>query len=227
MLQVFTIASSAEALAKQVRLESTGPMLKSYRVLPGDDATVLQANGDSIEAYPSTWSNQFPMLALDRVFSRKPLNIQFNNERIAIPANCFYYKAKGKLVLVRLLNHRLFYLGGINQRDEDSFTLLTSPSADILRPLSPEMPVLLSANDLKAWLTRGNVQTAVDLADKSGDHWFDYFEIAPLFLGVPEPDASHLKPVSLSFRELEEKKDMMDNIDFNDDRFNRGNSKGR
>lgn len=231
MIDVLTIASSPGTVAKAARLKSVPDLIKSYRIRKGESMTVFTGNNEH-EPTPSiaTWGitrarKELLLCPLSQMFSRKPYSIWMHNNRCVVPVNCFYCPKGTDLHLVRLIDHRLFWLGAILV--DDAFAVLTVEAADVLGSICNQMPVILTSDQIRAWLHAEHIRDLVDIADGSGDHWFDFYKIDPELLTMKNPTTAALKQTSLSLRESEEKKEMLDNLDFNDDRFNRSNSKRR
>jgi len=118
-------------------------------------------------------------------------------------------------------------MSSLDTSPESSFAALDVESADILLALTPRMPLIMTDDNVKDWLNQQHVRDILEIADSSGDHWFDYYEVDRNILSGSFNSSEPLRPISLSYRELEAKKELLDNLDFSDERFNRNNSKGR
>ena len=203
-----------------------------YAARPGDGMTILYKSGDDhILAGTATWTGNIndpkqTFVPFERALKEKKNAIRLHNNRCAIPVNCFFCEHDGRIMLIRLINHRVFWIGGF-QLDDARFVILSVEVADILLPVTPRMPLLMSTAMVKEWLCREHVRDILEIADSSGDHWFDYYEVDRKILLDEVRNADYLKPISLSFREQEAKQELLDNLDFTDERFNRNNTKGR
>jgi putative SOS response-associated peptidase YedK len=179
----------------------------------------------------------FPM---DRILTQSPFNRWIHTQRCLIPVNCFFGRNKNIALgpedndtfLIRILQSRVFLLGGLyaverNVRGVDShtFLVLTTQSADVLQPLMDQMPVVMLPENIETWLASDHLIDIMHLADRSGDHWFDYFAVSSNILTPGMNSKNLLKPISISLREQEAREHKLKAIDVKQDRFDRRGSK--
>ena len=237
MLDILTIASTPAAIASSLRLGTTPEVVKHYSARSGDNITAfLEVVNTNYQATSGKWGIMYrqkaePFVPVERILSKKPYSLWIRNNRCAIPVNCFFSELQGRVFLVRVLKERLLWLGGIfvrnEQNPEGAVSILTTEAADVLLPVTDRMPVLFPSKRVSKWLSTEHMHDVMTLADNSGSQWFDYFEIDPGILEGKISGPNALKPISATLREMEAKKEMLDKLDLNDDRFNRNNSKGR
>ena len=67
----------------------------------------------------------------------------------------------------------------------------------------------------------------MQLADSSGDKWFDFYKVDSKILEPESNSKELLKPIGISYREWMEREEKLNSLDLKGDRFNRNNTKGR
>jgi putative SOS response-associated peptidase YedK len=247
MLNLFTIATRASAISEILNVQLQATISPLYQARPGMEIPViLMIRGKPVLA-TAHWGcateaatmslNTFPT---DRVLTQRPFNTWIHTQRCLIPANCFFARRSGKQMqpddhstyLIRILQSRLFLMGGLyhtevqrNGRDKYALVLLTTGSADILRSLSEEMPVLLSRDLMLEWLTAEHLADIMHLADRSGDHWFDYFPVSDAILTPGVNSRQLLKPLDMSMHERDERLHKLKAGEVKQDRFDRRGGK--
>lgn len=247
MLNLYTIATRQEAVAEQLNLQVRDAVVPIYQARPGMMLPIIVFAGSKAVLIKAHWGcqteaatmslNSFPM---DRVMTQPPFNRWIHSQRCLIPANCFFARRTEKAMkpeehntfLIRMLESRLFLMGGLFQTETDrkgqttySFLLLTTESADVLKPLTAQMPVILSSDHLYQWLTSEHLIDIMQLADRSGDHWFDYFPVNSDIITPGNNKRSLLKPIDISLREMTERAHKLKAIDVKQERFDRRGGK--
>ena len=89
------------------------------------------------------------------------------------------------------------------------------------------MPVALSPHKTELWVSEPTLLKVMQMADRSGDFWFDFYRVHPRILEPKWNERDLLKPLGISFREWQERNEKLNALDLKDDRFNRNNTKGR
>ena len=169
---------------------------------------------------------------MEKILARKPFNIWFRKYRCAIPVNCFCMTQGDDTYLIRILKQRTFMLGGLclppdTQNPEYRFALLEVEAADILKRITDIMPINFSCHTSTSWCTQETILNVMQLADSSGDKWFDFYKVDPAILELESNDKELLKPTDISYREWMEREGKLNSLDLKGDRFNRNNTKGR
>ncbi|HLF65549.1 MAG TPA: SOS response-associated peptidase family protein [Saprospiraceae bacterium] len=247
MLNLYTIATKPPVLAEQLHHNVLEEYTPAYQARPGMALPVILCSESKPVIVIARWGctteaatmslNSFPM---DRILTQPPFNRWLHTQRCLIPANCFFARRtdtdlrpdEHNIYLIRILQSRLFLIGGLftvehrrNSKDIYSFLLLTTESADVLRPLTDQMPVILSIEHLSTWLTSDHLIDVMHLADRSGDRWFDYFPVNSKILTPGMNDRDLLKPLGLSLQEMTEREHKLKAIDIRQDRFDRKGGK--
>ncbi len=247
MLNLFTIGTRPDVVAEQLNLQLKDSYSPVYQARPGMKLPIIVFSSNKPSLVSGHWGcqtdaatmslNSFPM---DRVMTQPPFNRWIHTQRCLIPANCFFARRTDKnlqpndhqIYLVRVLQSRLFLMGGLfavertlHGKDIYSFLLLTTESADVMRTLTDQMPVILPPENLSTWLTSEHLIDIMQLADRVGDQWFDYFPVSADILTPGTNNRHLLKPLGVSLREEEERKHKLKAIDVKQDRFDRRGGK--
>jgi putative SOS response-associated peptidase YedK len=245
MINLITIATRPAALSDQLGIPCRTNFRASYQARPGAILPLIINRDAGSEVDSAIWGCQVPSFTMpisafpiDRVMGQKPFNRWIHTQRCLIPANCFFARTVRResrdteIYLIRLLQSRLFLIGGLfkEERDTDdetrcSFCILTTESADVLKSVTPLMPVLIPPDHMKAWLNAKHVLDLMHLADRSGDHWFDYFPVSSKILQPGINDRELLKPLGLSVHQRTQRELRLGAINTQQDRFNRKGGK--
>ena len=142
-LIAYSLATVPDKIAELCGLGHTAKYEKKYQARPGQKLPIITLNDGVPEISEAWWgirgnlSSAF--LDMSRVLKTRPYNVLIRRQRCAVPANCFITWNNKNVHLVRLLQHRLFLMGGIWQeyKGERYFTLLETESADILSHAVP------------------------------------------------------------------------------------------
>ena len=202
---------------------------------------VILRSGESISIELAHWGHTPPKMhspiqayPIDKTPVRPPFNRWIRLNRCLVPANCFFMREKqsDRVHLIRLLDKRLFMIGGIcltpDDQDRDDathFFLLTTDSADILQPLGHFMPVIIPPDEAKQWLEADHLMDLMQMADRSGDYWFDYFPVSSKVLAPGSNSRNLLRPEGLSVREIAARDQKLKAVDLKQERYDRKGSK--
>lgn len=108
--------------------------------------------------------NRMFTLPYDSVSLKPAFRNSFKNHRCLVPANGFYVSkinmGQEKSYLLKLANHPIFSFTGIfdiwqepvSGREIYSFSIITVPANTTVRPVSDQMPVILSPSSERDWL---------------------------------------------------------------------------
>ena len=237
LTDIYTIVTPAKEIEHLSRIRPVPKYDKLFQARGGTIVPIIARQVNQLCGTRAVWGIEhkgktLTTIPLKKIMVRKPFNRWFHQYRCAIPANCFFVTANEKAYLVRVLKQRTFMLGGIcippdEHYPKPRFALLTTESADVLQKITDEMPVSFSCHKSEQWITEETMLKVMQLADRSGDHWFDFYKVHPRILEDKWNEKDLLKPVGISFREWQEREEKLNALDVLDDRFNRNNSKGR
>ena len=237
MTTLFTITTKPQEIEHISRVRPVESFQKHYQVHPGDTVPVCcQINGEM------TWvsalrgiqhgKKYLTSMAMEKIHARKPFNIWFRKYRCAIPVNCYFTQHGPDVHLTRILKQRTFMLGGLClPPDEESpnfrFALLEVEAADILKRITDVMPINFNCHTSTSWCTQETILNVMQLADSSGDKWFDFYKVDPKIVESRSNSKELLKPIGISYREWMEREEKLNSLELKGDRFNRNNTKGR
>lgn len=246
MLNLYAIATRPGALSAQLQIPLYADFEPVYQARPGMHLPVIMLENDLPVIHMAYWGyatepRMMPTYALpvDKVLTQAPFNRWIHQQRCLIPVNCFFGRATritasdaSDIYLVRMLTSRLFFMGGlysVETNDHHSrtyrFTVLTTASADVLRPVMDEMPVVLLQDHLHTWLAAEHLIDIMQLADRSGDHWFDFFPVNREIIHPGNNRRDLLKPLGASWREKDARVQRLKAIDVKEERFDRRGGK--
>jgi putative SOS response-associated peptidase YedK len=213
------------------------PFQKHYQVYPGDSVQVCCLIDGKMRWVSAVWGIQhqkihLTSISMEKILVRKPFNIWFRKFRCAIPVNCYCTECEENVHLTRILKQRTFMLGGLcippDAKSPDyRFILLEVEAADILKLITDTMPINFSCHLSTSWCTQETILNVMQLADASGDRWFDFYKVDT---AIHEPGSDNkelLKPKGISYREWIEREEKLNSLDLKGERFNRNNTKGR
>ncbi len=245
MVNLYTIATRHSALATQLNLPIHEPYAPMYQARPGIRLPIILYEQGNPVIVSARWGcstevatmplHLFPM---EKILSHPPFNRWIHTQRCLVPANCFFarsvtedHRGAFDTYLIRLLDTRVFLMGGLYTSTESegarriSFLLFSTESADVLRPVTQAMPVIMTADHLQTWLSAEHLSDIMHLADRSGEHWFDFFPVSHNILQPGVNDRRLLRPTGLSMQEMREHSLKLKALDIRQDRFDRKGSK--
>jgi putative SOS response-associated peptidase YedK len=241
MINLYTIATRAQALSQMLNLPIETSYKPMYQARPGMPLPMIIYSGGKPKisygfwgCIPERFTSPIPIFPMEKVLTQSPLNRWIHTQRCIIPANCFYCRndETRDISLIRLLNARTFFMGGMycelpvsGGKTNTHFILLTTDSADVIRPITTDMPVLLTKDVYHKWLDTEHLVDLMDLADQSGEHWFDYFTVSKNIITPGVNNRNLLKPLGLSHEEIQLRDQKLKTVDVKQDRFDRKGSK--
>jgi putative SOS response-associated peptidase YedK len=234
---LFTITTAREEIEHLSRIKPMTPFQKHYQVYPGDAVPVcchIDGKMKWISAVRGIQHHRMHLtsISMEKILVRKPFNIWFRKYRCAIPVNCFFTHQDEKVHLTRILKQRTFMLGGMclppdAENTDYRFILLEVEAADILKRITDTMPINFSCHIATSWCTQETILNVMQLADGSGDRWFDFYKVDAAILASGSNDKELLKPKGISYREWIEREEKLNSLDLKGERFDRNNTKGR
>ena len=227
MIPLYTISSKPETIIDQCKLAEPFSCSPVYQARPGMKLPVIIQRENKTELVMAQWGIKKPLIGVDRILSMRPYNILVRKQRCAIPANCFFSQKKDQPHLIRLLQYRLFLMGGLFHYAEGEFyfTLLQAHSADMLSQMEGQMPVVMAPGKLFSWLKGTEVSRVMHYADRAGSYWFDYFPVSGKILDANRNSKEWLQPLGISQQQLKEHENKLRALTFEKERPNRSNLK--
>lgn len=246
MLNLYTVATRPDALSNLLHVPLHDTVKPIYQARPGMLLPIVLNQNNQPIIVNARWGYEteprmMPTYAvrMDNILTQAPFNRWIHTQRCLVPANCFFGRASNvspsddsDIFLIRLLTSRLFCMGGLYTTEQNAqgkisyrFTLLTTESADILRLLMDQMPVVMLQDHLHTWLNAEHLIDIMHLADRAGDHWFDYYAVDHDIITPGNNRRDLLKPLGVSLREKEERVQKLKAIDVKQERFDRRGGK--
>lgn len=237
MTRLFTITTDRAEIEHLTRVQSIEPYRKRYQVHPGDTVPVCCQIDGKMTWVSAVWGiphngTIVSSIPMEKILVRKPYSIWFRKYRCAIPINCYCTEKDGDVYLTRILKQRTYMLGGLclppdENNDTHRFAILEVEAADILRRITDVMPVNFNCHNSSSWCTQNTILKVMQMADSSGDKWFDFFKVDAKILEAESNSKDLLRPTGISYREWMEREEKVNSLDLKGDRFNRNNTKGR
>ncbi|MGI6721286.1 MAG: SOS response-associated peptidase [Anaerovoracaceae bacterium] len=135
--------------------------MRAGDVRPSREAIVLASRNDVISAVPMRWGftafeggKLLINARAETARQKKTFASSIERRRCAIPASRFYERnAAGEQVSFRRSDGQMLFLAGFYrpQHDGDRFIILTTAANESMLPLHDRMPLLLKAEDVRAW----------------------------------------------------------------------------
>lgn len=227
MLDIYTIASSPTYISTKCNLQQFFNYQYTYQAKPGMKLPIIVIRQGAPFLTMATWGMQEKASAPTRkTLITSPYNKLIRNNRCAIPANCFFAQKGESVYLIRLIQPRMFLMGGlfIQKNNRYEFIILKTPPPDILSFLN-NMPVLFTPDKLDQWLKATTLLEVMNITDRTGSHWFDYFNVHEEIMVKGVNDKALLTPIGTSFNELKIRDQMLNALSFDQERPNRSNMK--
>ncbi|HEV3457240.1 MAG TPA: SOS response-associated peptidase [Thermoanaerobaculia bacterium] len=182
----YTLTAPGEIVAELFELVDVPPILPRYNLAPTQEAAVVRvlAKGAPRTLAALRWG-LIPYWAQDRAIGNRLINARaesliekpafrdsFRRSRCLVPADGFYEwkKLNPKIkqpYLIHRQDRRPFAFAGLwsSWRSPESgrietFTIITTPPNDLMRPLHDRMPAILDPRDFTAWLDPANRDVA-------------------------------------------------------------------
>jgi putative SOS response-associated peptidase YedK len=234
MIPLYTITSKAETIAECCKLAEGFSYSPVFQARPGMKLPILIQKEGKIELIMARWGVKKPLVDVDRILSTRPYNILIRKQRCAVPANCFFSLKRDQPYLIRLLQYRLFLMGGMFHYSEGEFyfTLLQAHAPDMLNSMEGKIPVVMAPEKPSSpegapsgWLSGAEVGRVMRYADRAGSYWFDYFPVSKQILETGQNNKDMLKPLGISQNELKEHEKKLTALAFEKARPNRSNLK--
>ncbi len=178
-------------------------LVKRYNVAPSQLALVItDAKPQELQLF--RWG-LIPSWAKDGSIGNKMINARsetlrekpsfrtlVRKRRCLVIADGFYEwrphdQKKKQPVRITLSNNGLFAMAGLwdewNDPNSgelvDSFTIITAPANDLIRPVHDRMPVILHASDEQKWLSAATIDQDIDrLLDSYPSHEMDLYDVS-------------------------------------------------
>lgn len=236
MSNIYTIATKHTVYEKLLDIP-VAPFLPAYQARPGMHLPVLIKEGDGYAVVSAKWNIQLKgkgrvaELPMRRVLKHREYNLLIRRKRCAIPANCFVIAKGLDAFVIRLLKHRIFWIGGVyqvweNKRGEQfyNFAILKTDPPDVLGNLCDAVPVVIAPDRYKAWIETNEIHRVMEMADRTGNLWFDYFKVNPIILEPGLNDRDLLIPLGNTYQQYKQRDRNFKKISIEE---LRANSRGR
>ena len=227
MLPLYTISTKPAAIIEQCKFAEPFSFSPVYQARPGMQLPVIIQQEGRLIPIVAQWGTKKPLVSVDRILSTRPYNILVRRQRCAVPANCFFAMKNDQPYLIRLLQYRMFLMGGIFHFVEGQFyfTLLQAHPADMLNAMEGQMPVVMAPEKCSSWLKGSDASRVMHYADRAGSYWFDYYPVSKKIQESGHNDPELLKPEGISQQQLKDHEKKLTALAFDKDRPNRSNLK--
>ena len=227
MLPLYTISTKPETIYEQCKLSEHFSFSPVYQARPGMQLPIIIQIGNKTTMVKARWGTKRPLISIERILTKPPFNILVRKQRCAVPANCFYSAKGGQPYLIRVLQHRMFLMGGLFHfvEGEFHFTLLQAHPADVLSGLEGQMPILMESEKLLSWLKGTEVGKVIHYADRAGSYWFDFYPVSKEILDGGVDRIELLNPEGISQQAMKDHEKKLAGITFEKERPNRSNLK--
>lgn len=174
----FVTDVSPELLAKTFGLKEIPHFEPRYNISPTQQVWVVRSDGDHNRLDLMKWG-LVPSWAKDQTFASHTINARcetitekpafryaIKKQRCIVPAAGFYewqhFDGHKQPYFIRMVNSGLMAFAGLWERwkreeDEDfleTFTVITTPSNELIAPIHDRMPLILHPEDYVLWLDR-------------------------------------------------------------------------
>tara|TARA_B110000305_G_C19363578_1_gene600752 strand:- start:155 stop:844 length:690 start_codon:yes stop_codon:yes gene_type:complete len=228
MIDTYTIATKISEIKKECKIEQDFDYEFAYQARPKMDLPIIISENNKLKLVSAKLGiyTGLSAISMKPILTNPTFNKLIRKNRCAIPTNCFFGTNNGKSILIKLVKPRLFYMGGVFKKTatEYQFSLLNNESPDVLTFLKYS-PVLFSIKKVTQWLSENNLETVMNIADQSGNYWFDYFEVDSKIHSTNKNSKSLLKPIGIAQSEINNRNEQLNSIIFNQERPNKRNSK--
>lgn len=230
-MKLYSLATSPSELALRTNVADALGYVSVYQARPGMKMPLVIYRNDRPELVSAMWgmrsSTAYNSVHMDRVLKSRPWNVLIRRNKCAVPANCIVVEKNNEAFLIRLPQHRLFMMAGVYQQKGSDyfFTLLETEAADIISPLTADMPVFFHCDHVLKWLRTEELGSIFRIADKAGNNWFDYFRVDAKILDARTNSRELLIPLGASYEQYVQRQKKITAINFEKDRMNRRNFK--
>jgi len=100
MLSLYTISTKPETVTDQCKLSESFSYSPVCQARPGMQLPIIIQINNKPSPVIANWVTKRPLILIRK-------------QRCAVPANCFFSVKDGQPYLIRLLQHRMFLMGGI------------------------------------------------------------------------------------------------------------------
>ena len=218
----YSLTTPAESVRRLFDYEGRPNLEPRYNIAPTDEVPVvrLAREGDVRELVMMRWG-LIPWWAEDLKIGAKTINARaetvarkpafrdaFRERRCLVAADGFYeWRKEGKLrrpFRITRRDREPFAFAGLWERFKpregppiNSFTIITTAANALLAPLHPRMPVILDAEEHRAWLTPEADPPALHaLLCPAPEPELVFFEVSPRVNKVANDDPSLIEPAA-------------------------------
>jgi putative SOS response-associated peptidase YedK len=225
MLDLYTVATTINNIKKECKIKQDFDYKLAYQARPGMRLPIIINEQGKSKLVSAKWNldSDVASITTKKILTKRPYNVLIRSNRCAVPANCFFGMKDKSPYLIRIIQPRLFLMGGLFTREEDKylFSVLKTESPDLLSFLE-YTPVLFTPECLTEWLKPHHLESAMYIADSSGNFWFDYFEVNSRIINDDNRnEKSLLQPIGLSQLKVKKRNQELTALAFDKERPNR------
>lgn len=219
MIERFSVGVSAKQLAIRYQVEEPPSYQSRYNVAPSQLVPLI-TQGD-LRGFSFFYWGQPPGWTKNKTLAEKIINVRveqiaerpilkknLKTSRCIIPADGFYsWKRIGKKSLIpwrfTLKDKSIFSMAGLWEEYDDeegnnfhTFTILTVPANDFVRPANERMPAILTIEEEKLWLDKNaHDDQLLNLCKSIASDRLDGFAVSPQLNTISFDRPSLLLPV--------------------------------
>lgn len=152
MLDILTFVSNQQKFKELTNLKLNHGHVRNYQVRKGEVTSIAIKMSNDYELLDSCYglSVKKPVYQIDirKTLKQRPFNLYVRSARCAIPVNCFFGLKDGHPYAMKLMEDRLFYLGGVYKQEvvmgetRTQFCALTTAPPPALKPFLNSIPVV-------------------------------------------------------------------------------------
>ena len=213
----YTITADKSEILERYNIESDDRYTPKYNAGPTQVLPILTQGSKGLSFF---YWGQIPDRAKNRSISTKLIHVESESilqkvssrnalmsRRCVIPADGYYdwkkISKKGRIPYRFVFNNNgIVSLAGIWEEFEDenedivhTFKILTTPSNDVVRPISSRMPLVLEEEEEKIWLDKNSTEEDITaLFNTYNSEKMTYYSVSPQIEDLSLNDAFLIKP---------------------------------
>ena len=221
----FTLSTPAQILAELFNLEKFPKIVENYNIAPTQVISVVLEDRESKERhpFPCVWG-LIPFWAKDPKIGAKLINARgetvaekpsfraaYKYRRCLVPADGFYewkraqdLKSKKQPYYFYMKRGVPFAMAGLWETWEKqpgafitTFTIITTEANEVIKPIHPRMPVILTPKDFKEWLDPENTKPSPRLLQPLPSTEMEAHPVSHSVNNIQNNDENCVKPVTL------------------------------
>lgn len=218
----YTLTRDDLRFAKRLGLDVLPPLVLRYNIAPTQDAPVIISDQSGRRMKLMRWglvphwaddisAGARAINARAETVSEKPMfRHSFRRRRCLVPADSFYeWRKTGRLkqpVRIQMKSREPFAFAGLwdhwqgpDERDLESFTIITTEANTLLAGVHDRMPVILPDDAIETWLNANtNAMELRQLLKPFSSEAMDYYEVNPVVNDVRNEGPQCIEPLRAS-----------------------------